>query len=123
MVKRLLTVAFVVVIGGIAALWIGLRDLCANSIVVEAVSPSGEKKAVLFERSCGATTGFSSQLSVISANADLSNEGGNAYVAGGYPEGYELRWLDNSTLQVSGVKGDVRKRDSRVSGVDIHYQR
>jgi hypothetical protein len=118
------------VIGGIIAvacaawLWLdhSLSGLCGNTVIEEVASPSGSMKAVLFERSCGATTGFSSQLSVVDADASLRNVGGNTFVAEGYPEGYSLRWLDDSTLEVAGVKGQVFKRESRVLGVEIRYQ-
>jgi hypothetical protein len=116
-----------VVIAAIAgAVWLGLDyavgDLCGNTIVEEAVSPSGTKRAVLFERSCGATTGFSSQLSIVGASTDLPNDGGNVFIADGYPDGYEVRWLDDSSLQITGVKGEVFKRESQVSGVSIRYE-
>ena len=112
----------VVVGGGWLALEWFARGMCGNRLVAEAISPSRAKKAVLFERSCGATTGFSSQVSVIPASAELRNASGNAFVADGHPVGYELRWVDDSTLQIIGVNGRVFKRESRVSGVAITYE-
>jgi hypothetical protein len=111
-------------IAGAAWMWLdyAVGGLCGNTVVEEAVSPSGMKRAILFERSCGATTGFSSQLSILAAKANFPNDGGNAFVAEGYPEGYELRWLDDSTLQVIGVKGRVFKRESQVSGISVRYE-
>src|SRR5262245_47820324 len=121
MAKVALTLAVVVgAIAGAAWLWFDYSG-CANTIVEEASSPSGAKRAVLFERSCGATTGFSSQLSIVAANIELPDDGGNVFVADGPPEGYVVRWLDDSTLQVTGVKGNELKRESQVSGVSIRY--
>ncbi len=37
--------------------------LCGNDVLSENISPSGHWKAVVSERSCGATTGFSTQVS------------------------------------------------------------
>ena len=54
--------------------------LCTNTVVREAVSPDGQMKAVLFERSCGATTGFSSQVSILAAN-EVEGDRGNALIA------------------------------------------
>ena len=34
------------------------EDMCGNDIKQKKPSPSGEKVAYVFERSCGATTGF-----------------------------------------------------------------
>jgi hypothetical protein len=39
--------------------------MCANVIVQILPSPDGELEAVLYERDCGATTGFSTQVSVV----------------------------------------------------------
>jgi hypothetical protein len=120
----LVVVGIIAGIAGAALLWTDwmLSDLCGNTVIAEAVSPSGKTKAVLFERSCGATTGFSSQLSIVAAHGNLRNDSGNAFIADGYPEGYSLRWLDDSTLELTGVTGRVHKREPQISGVEIHYE-
>lgn len=56
------------------------EPLCRNTVVREAVAPDGQMKATLFERSCGATTGFSSQVSVLRAGETESGRG-NALIA------------------------------------------
>ncbi len=48
---------------------------CANTVIAESLSPDSEWKAVLFERSCGATTGYSTQVSLIRSRSDLENDG------------------------------------------------
>lgn len=55
-------------------------SLCGNDLMKEELSPDGTLKAVIFNRDCGATTSFSTNVSVISSNADLPNEAGNALV-------------------------------------------
>jgi hypothetical protein len=55
-------------------LWGGM---CGNQIIEEIPSPNKEFKAVIFTRDCGATTGYSTQLSIIKISANLENEGGN----------------------------------------------
>ena len=60
---------------------IALSDLCGNTVVATEISPDRAMKAVLFERNCGATTGFSSQVSVLRADEELPNEGGNVFAA------------------------------------------
>ena len=37
---------------------------CGNDLVKEVPSPNGKMKAVVFQRDCGATTGFSTQISL-----------------------------------------------------------
>lgn len=49
-------------------------------MVSESVSPNAEKKAVVFVRSCGATTGFSTHVSILDRAAGLTNEPGNVLV-------------------------------------------
>lgn len=56
------------------------EPLCDNTIVREAVSPDGALKAILFERSCGVTTGFSSQVSILGVD-ETETDAGNAFIA------------------------------------------
>lgn len=55
--------------------------LCDNTPLAEVPSPSGTRKAVIFQRDCGATTGFSTQVSVLAAGEKLRDDGGNVFVA------------------------------------------
>lgn len=56
-------------------------DLCGNTLLAETPSPEGNLRAVVFERNCGATTSFSTQVSVIESGSTLPNEGGNVFIA------------------------------------------
>lgn len=56
------------------------EPLCQNTVVRDAVSPDGKLKAVLFERSCGSTTGFSSQVSVLPVG-ETEDGKGNTFIA------------------------------------------
>ena len=60
----------------------GCDDPCGNRWVDAMVSPSGEWSAVLFVRDCGATTGFSLQMSLIREGDGLPNRSGNVLVLG-----------------------------------------
>src|SRR5690349_7530517 len=98
-------------------------DLCGNTIVATEFSPDHQRKAVLFERNCGATTGFSSQVSVLPADDDLPNEGGNVFAAnegrGGEPTAWggpfvALHWRDARTLMLRhDAFADVRFSKTR----------
>jgi hypothetical protein len=57
--------------------------LCANHVVKEIGSPNGPFKAVVFERDCGATTDFSTQVSVLASGEKPANERGNVFIADG----------------------------------------
>lgn len=63
--------------GSIDALW---DDMCRNQIVEEAQSPDRKFKAVIFTRDCGATTGYSTQLSILENADHLENESGNTFI-------------------------------------------
>ncbi|MDB6062004.1 MAG: hypothetical protein JWM78_2107 [Verrucomicrobiaceae bacterium] len=91
---------FIFMVGGLAYL---LRDMCDNDIYASIVSPDGKLKAVIFERSCGATTGFSTQISVIPSSEELKNEGGNVFIGSGRPEDVRpvVSWQSPSNLNIS----------------------
>jgi hypothetical protein len=84
--------------------------LCRNEEMKRIASSDGTLEAVVFQRDCGATTDFSTQISVVRVHTNLPSRAGNAYVAdrdrgrapaakwGGPPA--SVRWLDARTLEV-----------------------
>jgi len=81
-----------------------LPDLCANEIYSVHESPGNDCKAVIFQRDCGATTGFSTQLSIIDANSDLDNDvAGNVLILDGHPDDIQLKvaWKSKNELVVN----------------------
>ena len=58
-------------------------DPCVNTVREEILSPDGKYRAVIFERDCGATTGFNRQLSIVPSNKKLKNEKGNVFIIEG----------------------------------------
>jgi hypothetical protein len=86
-------------------------DMCANSLISETPSPNKQMKAVIYERNCGATTGFSTQVSVLPINRVLPrSKSGNLFIAdtnhGAAPNGarggpeVRVRWRGNKVLSV-----------------------
>ena len=82
--------------------WFG-GDMCGNYLHKEYPSPEKSYKAVVFQRDCGATTGFSTQISIIGAEQELGNTTGNIYIIDGHPDEVAptLTWLSESTLSIS----------------------
>ena len=82
--------------------WIG-SDMCGNYVHEEYLSPGNSHKAVIFQRDCGATTGFSTQISIIGAQQELGNSNGNIYIIDGHPDEVAptLKWVSESTLSIS----------------------
>jgi len=84
--------------------------LCTNEEIARFPSPDGMLEAVLFERNCGASTDFSTQVTIVRAGFSMTNQAGDAFVADanhgsakrawwGGPA-VELRWLDSNTLLI-----------------------
>ena len=108
-IAALLALAAISVFFGAVALP-GAASSCANSPLFELLSPNGEFKAVAFSRDCGATTSFSTQVSLLGPNDVLPKEGGNLFAAdtnhnsapsgpGGGPV-VRLAWAGPSVLRV-----------------------
>jgi hypothetical protein len=136
LVRRLLMwgmglVILVFVILGVAANWL-FSGMCGNELLAESPSPDGRYRAVVFERDCGATSPFSTQVSILEAGDDFDGEGGNTLVAdtnhgdapsgpGGGPE-VSVRWLAPNKLQISHHgKARVFMAEKKVGEVDVGY--
>lgn len=108
-------------------------DVCGNEIVAEFPSPDGERRVVVFERDCGATTGFSTQASLLPVDEALPNDGGNVFAAdtghgsapsgpGGGPE-LRVEWESADQVLVSHhLKARIFKAEERFSGVTFRYR-
>ncbi|MFA6163448.1 MAG: hypothetical protein WC685_08470 [Methylobacter sp.] len=99
-----------------------VSGMCANTVITSSTSPNEKLKLVLFERSCGATTGYSSQISLLESGDDLSNEPGNIYIAAGYPDNYTLTWDSNFSVKVGGSNGNSNKKVTQLNGVQFTYE-
>lgn len=108
-----------------------LRPECVNTVVESVASPDTEWTAVLFERSCGATTGFSSQVSVVRTGSALPDRAGNAFVllrgdtAGTTSWGgpvVTLLWTGPRQLEVShDPTAHAMSSSRRVGEVDVRF--
>ena len=98
------------------------QGLCGNTIISTSTSPDGRWKIVLFERSCGATTGFSTQIALLESGEVLDNESGNIYIASGYPNGYDIHWQSNEAVKIKGIRTRVNKKIELFKGIHIYYE-
>ena len=123
--KDLLHLASVLALGACS-------DLCTDAAISRARSPDGQHDALMFQRDCGATTGFSTQISILKAGAALSG-GGNAFRAdddhGAAAAGEwggpwaEIKWLSADHLLVRyAAKSRLFEQDDEVSGVRVTYR-
>jgi hypothetical protein len=56
-------------------------NMCGNKIIRTEFSPDKKNKIVIFLRDCGATTDFSTQVSILKVDKKLENESGNIFSA------------------------------------------
>jgi hypothetical protein len=107
-------------------------DGCENAVVARNDSADGRHSAVLFQRDCGATTGFSTQVSVVGSTDKLSGSGNafradddhGAASAGAWGGPWaEARWLAPDHLLIRyAAKSRIFKQAEESDGVRITYQ-
>ena len=110
-----------------------MSNTCGNKVVKELFAPDKTYKAIIFERNCGATTGFSTQISVVKANEDLFNESGNVFVAETDDPKYsskeffggpkvEVNWIDSKSLSIEYNREiDTIKIANNIDNIQIIY--
>jgi hypothetical protein len=105
---------------------------CANEVLAEIASPDDRRAVIVFERTCGATTGFSTQASLLRKGTPLPNEAGNLFIAdsghgaapanpGGGPA-LEVIWRSPQSLLLRPrPKARVFKAMRDLDGVHVTY--
>lgn len=116
----------------VAAFWFALVvEACENNVGERVLSPDGKRVAVVYQRGCGATTGFSTQISIIGSR-DTPRSGGNTFIAddrnGVSPRGswggpmVRVWWTSSDELTVAHHPGiRVFDQRDRVRRVSVHY--
>ena len=105
---------------------------CSNRTVKTIESPDGKHRAILFMRECGATTDYTTQISVVNSSSPFQNVG-NAFIADTYdPDAKrgnwggpwaEIAWASSKRLIVTyDGRSRVFRRKASVDGVEIVYQ-
>ena len=107
-------------------------DACSNDVITRTVSPDGKREAVMFQRDCGATSGYSTQISIVDAG-EAPAGGGNTFRAdgdhGAASLGYwggswaETKWIASDRLLVRYAdKSRIFEEDDTVAGVSVSYE-
>lgn len=108
-------------------------DLCGNNLVAEYASPDKIRKVVVFQRDCGATTGFSTQASLLELDSSLPKGSGNFFVAdtnhGSAPSSTEggpevkVEWKDSNHLVLRHhSKARVFQNKRELQGIQVTYE-
>ncbi|MES2837963.1 MAG: hypothetical protein V4667_10605 [Bacteroidota bacterium] len=109
-------------------------DMCGNNIINEIESPNKKLKAVIFIRDCGATTGYSTQVSIIKNKEKLDNESGNILIMNDktdngltFENGGALvsaLWNNDNELIISlDVRTDFSLKENSFEEVKINYRK
>jgi hypothetical protein len=106
----------------------GCADPCGDEVVETKVASDRSKTAVLFQRNCGATTGFNMQVSILESGQKLEGAGnvfiadGDHGAASGELRIVELAWVRPDHLLISHhPRARIFKSDGQLSGVRITY--
>jgi hypothetical protein len=106
----------------------GCSDGCGNQVVQSAAAPGRDRRAVVFERDCGATTNFTTQISVVRGEPVPGR--GNVFIAdaGIIPTSWGGPWArvswrapDRLLVQYDG-SARVFVRNAKAAGVTIEFE-
>lgn len=107
-------------------------DGCDNQVVSRKGAPGGRLSAVMFERSCGATTGFTTQISLLrpgevpagKGEVFIADDNHGAAIAGRWGGPWAgTEWLGPDRLLIRHAgKARIFLRREEASGVRITYQ-
>lgn len=107
-------------------------DVCQNTEVARLRSPGGQHEAVLFQRDCGATTGFSTQVALVEFGRPITGAGnvfraddnhGEARAGRWGGPWAEMAWLSANRLVVRYAAGSrIFVKEDEVSGIAISYE-
>lgn len=107
-------------------------DACTDEVITRLASPNGKREAVMFQRDCGATSGYSTQISILDAG-QAPVGGGNTFRAdddhgaakvGDWGGSWaEIKWLASDRLLIRYAdKSRIFEQDNAVAGVSISYE-
>lgn len=121
----------------ILVMWTCIRGLvgsmCGNQIVSEQISPDRKFKCVVFVRDCGATTGFSTQVSIIRRNEKLRDDDtGNVLTIDDHYYGGKINKFGGADVKVEWVtskrvllrfdgEAEVGTNENKIKGIEIMY--
>jgi hypothetical protein len=107
-------------------------DICSNTEVSRSTSPDRRLDAVLYQRNCGATTGFSTQIALVPVGnllsgdsalyrADDDHGAARTGVWGG--PWAEIEWLTSNKLLVRyAAKSRIFQQNTNAYGISVSYQ-
>ena len=107
---------------------VACADPCENRVLSELTAPSGSNRAVVFERSCGATTGFSTHVSVLNDRDPIPKSPGNVFDAdsdhgAAKDMTVRVRWAAPDQLVIRyPAQARVFRKETQANGVGVTYE-
>lgn len=107
-------------------------DMCGNKIIRTEFSPDKKYKIVIFLRDCGATTNFSTQVSILKVAEKLKNESGNIFSADSERGKAKIdennivaiksKWISNNKVIITYDKNArIFKTQNSLDEIEIDY--
>ena len=129
--KKIIKYTFVVL--GTLCLLVGIAffclnrlfsGMCGNDVYSSYTSPDGKYDLIVFQRDCGATTGFSTQISLIKHGKKLPNKSGNVFIADGVPDSQfiDVTWQGNDEVIINNKVYKTYLQQTMVKGIRIIYK-
>ncbi len=101
------------------------KIVCENEVIREVTSPDKERRAILFERYCGAGSKDSTNVSILPVAMLLPDEGGNVFVARVSLDAVTMAWHGSHILAVGRPrlpKNSILHADTVVEEIEISYE-
>ena len=94
---------------------------CGNEVTARHVSPGGAWTAVVFLRGCNATTGFSTEVSILRNGARLPNRDGNVW-GGRRGNNLKVVWITADSVLLSYYDSTSLHSAASALGVSVVHQ-
>lgn len=103
-----------------------LAPPCTETVLHEELDPSSQRKAVVFVSECGATTDFSTQVSITGNTSDrfVYREDEVVFVVKSYNNDIVAEWQDEKNIQISytGPESWIYNKIDLLGNINIHYE-
>ena len=122
--KALAIAAVALFVGAAALVWWLFSSgwSCAHEESQRLRSPDGRWDAVVFDRNCGATTDYSTQVALVRQGSARPGRPGNAFRYAHHTP-LVMRWLSPTTLEIRYPPGVAAfSMPSEVDGVQLRYR-
>jgi hypothetical protein len=105
----------------------GCSDDCSNRVLSAQWSPNNSHQAAVFQRNCGATTGYSYHVAIIERGSDTLSKGNVLILDSDHGASSNpiptIRWQGDDAIEVAIPKrARIFAQAQTVSGISINYR-